>query len=180
MKRELLGDSYDMVKRLWADLLKKAAPLYADPVFYKDRVLQREFTRLTRIQMKVGQTSGVFSILLDPDTGISLTGKPSPRHVTTEYIAKRLRESGAKYVVTYDQSYRREKTKPRQQRQEKMTEMIKKHHCPSFYYVSHTSFLFAAKSRQDLRELRTIIEKAGVPASKLEKLRTARDASRIS
>ena len=182
MKRKFLGDSYDMAKRFWADLLRKTAPLYADPVFFKDDkdkgcALQREFTRLTGIQMEVGRTSGVFSILLDPDTGISLTDKPSPRHVTTEYIAKRLRESGAKYVVAYDQSFGRGEPKE-VARQRKMTRM-RKHGYPSFYYVSHASFLFAAKSQQGLRELRTIIEKAGVPACKLEELRTARGTSHI-
>ncbi len=180
MKRKFLGDSFDIVKRLWADLLEHTAPLYADPLFYQDDDLQREFTRLTRIQMAGGQPSGVFSILLDPDTGISLTDKPSPRHVTTDYIAERLGESGVRYVVTYDQSFGRGDPKALEAaRQEKMTRM-KEHGYPSFYYVSHASFLFAAKSQQDLRELRTIIEKAGVPACKLEELRTARDASRIS
>jgi len=110
VKREFLGDSYDMVKRLWADLLRKAAPLCADPVFFKDDdkdkegALQREFTRLTGIPMEAGRPSGVFSILLDPNTGISLKDK-RPRYVTTAYIAKRLGESGVRYVVTYDQSF---------------------------------------------------------------------------
>lgn len=57
MKREFLGDSYDMVKRFWADLLRHTAPLYADPRFYQDDDkskevgLQREFTRLTGIRI---------------------------------------------------------------------------------------------------------------------------------
>jgi len=181
MKGKFLGDSYDIVKRLWADLLLETAPLYAAPVFYKDRVLRQAFTQLTRIRMMDEGPSGTFSVLLDPDTGVSLTNKHPPGHVTPAYIADQFTNPGVKFVVTYDQSYRREKPKPkRQQMQEKMTEMIKRHGCPSFYYVSHASFLFAAKSQQDLRELRTIIEKAGVPACKLEKLRTARDASRTS
>ena len=186
MKREFLGDSYDMVKRLWADLLRKAAPLCADPVFFKDDdkdkegALQREFTRLTGIPMEAGRPSGVFSILLDPNTGISLKDK-RPRYVTTAYIAKRLGESGVRYVVTYDQSFGHGGPKALEAaRQEKMARM-KEHGYPSFYYVSHASFLFAAGSQQDLRELRTIIEKAGVPSERIhEELSTAGRASDVS
>ena len=176
MKRQFLGDSYDIVKRLWADLLRHTAPLYAAPLFYQDDDkskevdLQREFTRLTGIQMKVGRPSGVFSILLDPDTGISLIDKPLPRYVTTEYIAEQLREPGARYVVTYDQSFPRCSDSARRERMQQKMKSLAKAECLSLYYASHASFLFTARYRQDLQELKAILTEAGVPAWRIEEL----------
>jgi hypothetical protein len=46
MNQKYLGDSYDMVKRFWADILRPIAPLCAHPDFIPEPVRER-FLRLT-------------------------------------------------------------------------------------------------------------------------------------
>jgi len=171
VNRNYFGDSYDMVKRFWADLLWEKARLYADPLFFEDEKLRLEFRNLTRIAMMTDEKpSDTYSILLDPDTGISPRGK-APQYVKIGYIARQVEKPGVRYVVTYDQSF------PHcgePVRREKMQQKMLTLGYPSLYYVSHAPFLFTAVSREALQELKTIITKAGVPKKLIEELGTVR------
>ena len=51
MKDKYLGDSYDVVKRLWQQALKDWAPLYANPDFIPID-LRTQFTKMTLIEMQ--------------------------------------------------------------------------------------------------------------------------------
>jgi hypothetical protein len=167
MKRDFLGDSYDAVKRLWRDLLLHWAPLHADVRFIPED-LRTNFTLLTGIPMLTDNRPDVFSILNDPDTGIRLPGEQnqseSRSHISISFIMRQLAESGARCVITFDQSdYRHSRMNRKEQRQAKMRSLGESGF-HSFYYVSHAPFLFATSNLQALREVRQILIATGIPA----------------
>lgn len=172
MKRSYLGDSYDAVKRMWQELLSDWAPLYAEPRFIpKD--LRHDFTKLTRIQMLSDQHLTAYSILNDPCTGIRLPNEPNQSegqtHISIWTIIAQLKH-GARCVVTFDQShYRNIKLKLNEQRQAKLREIADKK-CFSFYYVSHAPFLFAFPDENALHRVDRILEAAGIPRNRIEKI----------
>lgn len=172
MKREYLGDSYDALKRLWQELIANWAPLYANPIFIpKD--IRKEFTLLTGIPMAPDDPPSKYSILNDPDTGIRLPDesnqKESRKHIAFKTIVKQLRETGARCVITYDQSnYRNIGMKLDEQRKVKMDRIFEEgFYC--FYYVSHATFLFSASTRNSLYQIQNILIKGGVPERRFEK-----------
>jgi hypothetical protein len=171
VKQEFLGDSYDAVKRLWRDLLEHWAPLYADPQFIpKD--LREKFTLLTRIPILTNNRPEAFSILNDPDIGIPLPGERHQNetrfHVSIPFIKRQLAESGAKCVITFDQSHYRNIGMSREEQREAKMHAIAESGYYSFYYVSHAPFLFATSRLQTLQAVRQILIAGGIPAKRLE------------
>ena len=169
MKREFLGDSYDAVKRLWGELLRDWAQLYAAPRFIPEE-LRSDFTRLTGIKILPDKPFGIYSILNDPDTGIRLPNKSNQTegrtHIALPSIVTQLQDDAARCVITFDQSnYRTSGLKG--QRWQKM-QYLGDNGIQSFYYVSHAPFLFAASSPQALQELGRILSNAGIPAERLD------------
>ena len=172
MKRSYLGDSYDAVKRMWQELLYGWAPLYAERRFIPDD-LRHDFTKLTRIPMLPDQPLTAYSILNDPCTGIRLPNKPNQSegqtHISIETIIAQL-TNGAQCVVTFDQSvYRNIGLKLNEQRQVKMRKIADKQSF-SFYYVSHAPFLFAFPDKNALHRAERILEEAGIPRNRIEKI----------
>jgi hypothetical protein len=173
MRLDFLGDSYDIVKRLWHDILAEWAPLYADPRFIpKD--LQSEYTLLTRIPILYEKPKGSFSILNDPDTGIILPDEGRRlirrKHISIDIIAEQL-ESGAMCVITFDQSdYRNKGIKLKQQRNAKMVALEQKGF-HALYYVSHASFLFAVPDQDSFIKIGAILKNTGIPANRLENIK---------
>lgn len=174
MKRDYLGDSYDAVKRLWRDLLQDWAPLCADPRFILPESLREDFTLLTRIPILEAEPPQPYSILNDPDTGIRLPDEENQgegrSHIAIPSIVRQLRVSGARCVITFDQShYRNSKLDLKAQRQAKM-QALSREGFASFYYVSHAPFLFAVPDIHTFLVLWKILTIAGIPASRLEKM----------
>ncbi|HUJ09891.1 MAG TPA: hypothetical protein VL171_07675 [Verrucomicrobiae bacterium] len=175
MKRDFFGDSYDAVKRMWCEILSGWARLYAEPRFIPTE-LHQAFTRLTGIPMLADYRPETYSILNDPDTGIRLpnerTQGTSRKHIAITAIANQLQSNGVRCVVTFDQSFIRSRNlTPIDQRHSKM-DRLRKEGFPSFYYVSHAPFLFAAPDEETLEELRTLLVNAGIPNDKrLENLK---------
>ena len=172
MKRHYLGDSYDALKRLWQELLADWAPLYATPTFIPID-LRQEFTHLTRIPMLPDDPPSKYSILNDPDTGIRLPGKENQTegrtHISIKTIINQIRDSGAKCVITYDQSnYRNSGMKLDEQRKVKIGQILSEGF-HSFYYVSHAPFLFAAPNNDALSQIQIILKTAGIPENRFEK-----------
>ncbi len=173
MDQKFFGDSYDIVKRFWADLLRPDAPLYAWPEFIPED-LRVEYSRFTGIAMySPSLNSGSnFSILNDPDTGIRLPGaKKQARtrgHATIEQVVNQLDSIGAKWSLTYDQGYHRSRLfSPDQQRALKL-DALSSRGCFGFYYRSHACFLFSSRSKKDLDNLRKLLEDAGMPPRKIQ------------
>ncbi len=171
MKQDFLGDSYDAVKRLWRDLLQPWAPLHANARFIPED-LRENFTLLTGIPMLMDNRPEVFSILNDPDTGIRMPGElnknESRSHISIWLIMRQLAESGARCVITFDQSdYRHSGINREEQRKAKMCSLAE-NGFHSFYYVSHAPFLFAAACSETLHEVRQILIAGGIPTKRLE------------
>ncbi len=170
MRHKFLGDSYDIVKRMWHCIFADWAPLYAEPRFIPDD-LSAEFTKMTGITMLEGKPARPYSILNDPDTGVRLPGEQNQSegrsHITITSIVYQL-ETGAQCVVTFDQSYYRQHPMNREgQRKVKMNSLAEKG-MHSLYYVSHAPFLFASPDAQAFSQLQAILRDAGIPADRLD------------
>ena len=96
MHERYLGDSYDIVKRFWAETLSPVAPLFAHPRFIPAD-LQKRFSKFTKIQIwPADQTANTpYSLLLDPHTGIPLPDAANQRerisHSPINFIAELFR-----------------------------------------------------------------------------------------
>ena len=173
MKRDHLGDSYDAVKRLWRDLLQDWAPLGANSRFIPED-LREDYTHLTGIPVLEDKPPRPYSILNDPDTGIRLPREKNQSerrtHIAIPSIVQQLQGSGARCVITFDQTnYRGHELNLQGQRQAKIHAQNKKDF-ESFYYVSHAPFLFSVPDRKTFQDLWKLLTGAGIPASRLEKI----------
>ena len=161
-----MGDSYDIVKRFWRNLLRNWAPLYAEPTFIPDE-LREDFTRVTTIPILGGNPPPPYSIFNDPDTGISLKdrGRKRKTHIAVETISEQLSTGKARCVVTFDQSFSFSA--------DRKSLIVSKLNSLSacgyecFYYTSHAAFLFAVPKWQPIDELVGLIIAAGVPEARL-------------
>jgi len=173
MRHEFLGDSYDAVKRLWSQLLGSWATVYAHPRFIP-LDLRTAYTRLTMIEMLPDKPRGAFSILNDPDTGITMNAQPSSctTHVSIEQIAYQCRSSGARCVITFDQSFKRSKAEGDNatQRHVKLRALTE-HDIRCFYYASHATFLFASVSDNYMVEAMSLLVRGGIPQRRIELLK---------
>ena|ERR1700733_3990738 len=172
MKREFLGDSYDAVKRMWQQMLSIWAPLYAEPRFVPQE-LRQDFIKLTGIPMLSDARPDFYSILNDPDTGVRLPNEQNQKmgrtHVTVAFIANQLRTERSRCVITFDQTvHRKHDLKLKDQLNAKVLRLAEEGF-PSFYYLSHAPFLFAAPDAEALKELKKILTGAGIPKERLEK-----------
>jgi hypothetical protein len=163
-----LGDSYDIVKRFWAESLHPVAPLYAHPRFVPAGIRTR-YTALTSIPVldtdKLPEDP--FGLLLDPHTGI-----PLPAESPTEAIAshaplpfivqvnERLRPT---YMICFDQSYHRRHGFKRREQLEKKREFLQGAGISSIYYDPHAPFLFMAGKAENLTAVRSCLVSLGVP-----------------
>lgn len=83
MRGIYLGDSYDLVKRFWAESLHQVAPLHAHPRFVPLSI-RPQYTAVTSIPvLDIDELpDGLFGVLLDPHTGI-----PQPSQSSTKATA---------------------------------------------------------------------------------------------
>jgi len=174
MRGKYLGDSYDLVKRFWAEKLLPIAPLYAHPKFVPEPI-REEYETVTSIPMLVLESvpKAPFGILLDPDTGIPLPGTPKPAtvtHATLPFIVDAFERLQPKYVICFDQSYHRQHELSRERQRQTKMKFLNKCGFASFYYVSHAPFLFAAKSTVGLAEIYTRLVALGIPETRFESI----------
>jgi hypothetical protein len=115
-----------------------------------------------------------FSILNDPDIGIRLPGEQNQSenrsHISISFIMRQLAESGARCVITFDQSHYRNNRMDREEQLQAKMRSLADSGFHSFYYVSHAPFLFAASNSQALDEVRQILIIAGMPAKRLMRM----------
>lgn len=164
MNGDWFGDSYDVVKRFFAEVLTSMGhAVYVDPMPTGEWAsTEHGYLHFLRVQHIRDFTSDHKSaLLLDPNTGV---GKPSSRdHVTIEYIVRRLETH--EVVWAFDQSISRSGD-PLPQLQEKLR-MLAEHGAHGFYYDSHARFLFASRSPSGLRALEEALLATGLPSSRL-------------
>lgn len=173
MREIYLGDSYDIVKRFWADALKSLAPLYSHSRFVPIGIRQR-YTTLTSIPILDSDTlpGSHFSLLLDPDVGIPLSsegcGRPSNSHAPLSFIAQLNEQLSPMCMICFDQSYHRRHELTREAQRETKRLVLKERGVWSFYYVSHAPFLFMAGSPDNLVKVFQQLVSVGIPRSRLE------------
>jgi hypothetical protein len=168
MDEKFLGDSYDLVKRFWAENLSSIAPIYADerliPIKIRD-----EFTRVTRIPIFNPSVARPFAIFLDPCTGIPspnhTASKPTKKHAPLQCIVNIFKTLHPKFVICFDQSFSRG-GKTRTRIEEKM-DVLTANGLYAFYYTSHANFLFVAESAAVTSVLRQRLLDKGIPNSRL-------------
>jgi len=77
MREDYLGDSYDLVKRVWCQTLRDIAPLYAHPRFVPQE-LQTKYTAVTGIPILQSAHESSFGILLRSSYGNSASAGIGP------------------------------------------------------------------------------------------------------
>jgi hypothetical protein len=175
MKEKYLGDSYDLVKRFFSQVLDPIARLYAYPKFVPDDIVG-SYEKVTTIPI-LPETGpgGRFGILLDPDTGVRLPAKVddtvhhvSPRHVTLQFIVDLNIERHPEYMICFDQSHHRKHEHSREDQRKAKMEFLRTHGIPSFYYASHAPFLFASQKSETLRLILERLMSVGIPGCRFE------------
>ena len=172
MLEKYLGDSYDIVKRFWAERLGTIAPLFGHPRFVAAS-LRPAFEKMVNIPILDPNEprAEAFGLLLDPHTGIPLPTtamqKATPSHAPVSLIVEELQRLSPKYLICFDQSHDRSSSLGlAEQHAQKQTE-LQKENISSFYYVSHAPFLFASREVHVLDLVRSHLVDSGIPDSRL-------------
>jgi len=173
MNKKYLGDSYDIVKRFWAESLHAVAPLFAHARFIPNEI-REQYLSLTKMRILDPQGSTPdtpFGVFLDPDTGIPLPSssqeKPTAKHSPLTFILDLNEQLKPRYIICFDQSHSRKNgLSMRDQRAEKQ-EFLQDRGLGSFYFESHASLLFAAQFPIVLDDVRDRLLSLGVPPNRL-------------
>jgi hypothetical protein len=165
--QEYLGDSYDLVKRFFGQVLHEVAPLYADPTFVPEKI-RTAFTKVTCIPIFQEDHKGDVGVLLDPTTGVPREpdARSTTSHASLAYIIEAAKEST--YVICFDQSYYRTKESTKKEQRANKLKFLKDQGFSSFYYASHAPFLFVARKKETLNLILKWLREAGIPENMLE------------
>lgn len=178
MHSKYLGDSHDFVKRLWADVLRRWAPLYVKDQYIEGRI-RKEYTLLTGIPMlSLGKKAEVYSVLYDADKGIRLPGGPNQgegrKYVRIATMLEQLKDPRCKCVVAYEQSIFGTVSEQAEERKAKQ-ECLKDFQ--TLYYPlgsgSRAAFVFVLRTPEDSQELKQLMANAGIPTRRLAGLEVA-------
>jgi len=171
VKKEYLGDSYDIVKRFWAESLRSFGQLYAHSRFVPQEI-RGQYTAVTSIPILNASPRTPFGILLDPDTGIPLptesTQKATSKHAPLRFIVNLNDEFSPKYMICFDQSYHRKHALTREEQRERKRIYLREHDLKSFYYVSHAPFLFVSRDAHVLDMIRAKLSSLGISSPRIE------------
>jgi hypothetical protein len=166
-----LGDSFDIVKRFWAERLGSIAPLFAHPRFVP-AAIKSAFEGLVGMPVLHPNEPRAepFGLFLDPNTGIplptALAQRATASHAPLSFIGAELDRLRPAYLICFDQSHDRSSgLSPAEQRASKRTE-LRRRNIGSFYYVSHAPFLFASGEPRVLELVRDRLIESGIPKSR--------------
>ena len=168
MHEQYLGDSFDILKRFWVDLLSPIAPMLAHSRFVPNDLRPR-FTHLTGAEIYDGSNAmtSAYSLLLDPHTGIPLPDAVNQKlrvsHAPIDFIGSLFGDPNLSFISCYDQARKRQAgLSLLDQLNAKRTQLLT-HDIHSFYYVSHAPFLFASPCSVTLNRVRHRLMDAGIP-----------------
>jgi hypothetical protein len=171
MQRKYLGDSYDLVKRFFAQSLRHVAPMFAHPTFVHSDI-RAEYESITTMPILNSGRDGKFGLLLDPDTGIPLRttvgDRASRSHAPLAFIVGEYKRLGPEYLICFDQSHHRGHALNKSEQRESKIKYLRERGLSCFYYVSHAPFLFASRDRETLNSVRARLVSLGVPISRFE------------
>jgi hypothetical protein len=169
MDQKFLGDSYDLVKRFWAENLSSIAPIYADGKFVPEEI-REIYTKITGIPIFHPLVAHPFAIFLDPSTGIpspnNAARKPTRKHAPLQYITEIFETYRPEFLICFDQSYSRGRNKESCM-EEKRDALTTKGLC-AFYYTSHANFLLVSESAKITNSIRKQLLDLGIPAERLK------------
>lgn len=141
MQEKFLGDSYDLVKRFWAERLPVEklliAPLYAHPQFVPVAIRPR-FCKLTKMKMFDPDNcpEGEFGLFLDPDTGIPLPDgshrEVTVKHAPLTFIVQEIKHLQPAYTICFDQSHHRAPDVGKSEQMKKKMEFLQNEGLHSF------------------------------------------------
>jgi hypothetical protein len=165
MNLAFFGDSYDLVKRFFCgELSSLGYSVAVDPMFTGAwGGAERDFYRLIGVapDASPGRSSNSTALFLDPDTGVR--GTAGTQHVSFGRLAEQA--SNHTLVFSFDQSFSHQ-LDPVVVMTEKLA-ALQALGCHAMYYNSHARFLFAAKQKGAIDELRDHLVSLGMPAKRL-------------
>jgi hypothetical protein len=169
MDESYLGDSYDLVKRFFRQILDPIAPLYAHPQFVPTPI-REAYMAATTIPIFGARPESSFGILLDPDKGVSLR-HATRKHAPLPLIVELHQRLGPKYIVCFDQSFNRNLNLKEQMRAK--GDFLQRQGLQALYYVSHAPFLFTAQDSDTLDQVLLRSLAAGIPKCRFELFKPA-------
>ncbi|MDX1439105.1 MAG: hypothetical protein R3284_04300 [Rubricoccaceae bacterium] len=167
MNPQWFGDSFDIVKRFFAEVLRELDyEIFVDPMSTGDwSELETRFLTFLGVQhirdVKDTQRS---ALLLDPDTGIGK--RETKKHTSIQRIITEL--GNHNIVFAFDQSFSRGRPSLPQMREK--LEHVQSLGAFAFFYDSHARFLFASRSRQDLDSVVGQLIAVGLPSTRIVRL----------
>jgi hypothetical protein len=172
VRDKYLGDSFDIVKRFFAERVSVVGPLVAHPRFVSPR-LRPAFEKMMGMSVLSAELpQAPFGLFLDPHTGIPLPDSSSrtatASHAPVQFIADEFARLQPRYVICFDQSHDRSCGVTRVEQRKRKTDALRGLGLESFYYVSHAPFLFAANDGTVLKALRSRLVESGIPAWRLD------------
>jgi hypothetical protein len=169
MDQNFLGDSYDLVKRFWAENLSSIAPIYADERFVPEEI-RKDYTQITRLPIFNSSVAHPFAIFLDPCTGIPSpkrgARKPTKKYAPLLFIIDVFEKFHPKFLICFDQSFGFNENMESCMK-EKLNVLTTNGLC-GFYYTSHANFLFVGKSADVTNVLRQRLLDKGIPEWRLK------------
>jgi hypothetical protein len=173
MRGKYLGDSYDLIKRVWCDTLRAVAPLHAHPRFVSESI-RAKYTEATSIPILDPDRlpKGDYGLLLDPHTGVRLPEESATRttasHAPLPFVVHVTKSLRPAYVICFDQSYHRRHALTVVEQRNRKRAFLEERGISSFYYVSHAPFLFLSESRGTLVRVRERLTGIGIPGERFE------------
>lgn len=179
MNPSKLGDSYDIVKRFFCDVLREQGyDVFIDPMFsgnWDDSKKQLFYKFLGVENVSEQAVSGYkprqkpTAIVVDPDTGVS--EHDGKKHVSFGKIADLCGEHGI--VLVFDQSFRRCSSHEREKQMKRKLRNLSRLKRTVLYHKSHACFLFASCSSKSICHLRDRLLDLGLPENRLVMLSRA-------
>lgn len=164
MNSQWAGDSYDIVKRFFVQVLRSMDyEVYLDPMFtgaWQPAEVDR-FGRLVDAFPPGPRRREPSALLIDPDTGIAERDKKT--HVSFTSIAARANEYAL--LVVFDQSFSR--GLPSHTSLDGKLRRLHEQGLHAFYYDSHARFLFCSREAGRLLRVRRKLEELGLPPRRL-------------
>jgi hypothetical protein len=169
MDQKFLGESYDLVKRFWAENLSSIAPIYADEIFVPKEI-HKAYTQVTGIPNFHASVAHPFAIFLDPCIGIpspkNTARKPTKKHAPLPFIKDAFKNYHPEFLICFDQSYSRNGNK--ESCMEEKLNALKVNGLCAFYYTSHANFLFVSESAEIASSIRKRLLDLGIPSERLK------------
>ncbi|HXO19179.1 MAG TPA: hypothetical protein VOA87_04555 [Thermoanaerobaculia bacterium] len=185
MRKAVLGDSCDLVKRFLIHTLRELGGWAVHPmltenqdIFGRPEIGQYEklvgVPTISRDVLQVNTPRARYfqrcldhkgPLLLDPNTGFKLDEGHSVDHLYEADLVLIVRDR-SELVMIYDQSLDR-RVEPEQALKEKVNRLAQDHHISAMAYKSHACFLFVSGDAQVIDRTRRLLLAAGLPEWRL-------------